>query len=101
MTDHVIETVTFRVLDGVERDAFLQAAHDATAFMKDCPGFLRRRLSCADDGTWTEHVEWASVSDAEAAAARIGQDERARDFVRAIDGSSVKLGHSALQISVG
>lgn len=101
MTDHLIETVTFRVLDGVAPDAFLQAAQEATAFMNDCPGFLRRRLSCAADGTWTEHIEWASLDYAEAAAARIGQDARARAFVRAIDGPSVKLGHSALKVSVG
>ncbi len=101
MTHDVIETVTFRLLDGVAPDAFLQAAHEATAFMTDCPGFLRRRLSCADDGTWTEHVEWASLYAAHAAAARIGQDARARAFVGAIDGPSVRLAHSHLKVSVG
>ena len=101
MSSHVIETVTFRVTDGVSEEAFLRAADEATAFMRACPGFLRRRLSRQEDGVWVEHIEWASVADANAAAAAIGQDERAQAFVRAIDGPSVRLARSELMISVG
>ena len=101
MNSTVIETVTFRLSDGASPEAFLAAAHDATAFMTDCPGFLRRRLSLQSNGTWIEHIEWAGLADAQAAAARIGTDERARAFVRAIDGPSVVLNHSELKISVG
>ncbi|HEU4405995.1 MAG TPA: hypothetical protein VFS43_12075 [Polyangiaceae bacterium] len=101
MKKHVIETVTFRGKDGVAESEFLAAAERATAFMTACAGFLRRRLSRQNDGTWIEHVEWASLEDAKAAAAAIGTDERARAFVRAIDGPSVAMAHSELAISVG
>lgn len=101
MTEHVIETVTFRLVDGVPQAQFLEAALRATAFMTARPGFLRRRLSCEENGTWIEHVEWTSLEAAKAAAAEIGRDERARAFVRAIDGPSVKLSHSELKVSVG
>ena len=101
MAEHVIETVTFRILDGVSQAEFLAAAQQATSFMAARPGFLRRRLSCEDNGTWIEHVEWASMADAKAAAAAIGADEHARAFVRAIDGPSVKISHSDLKVSVG
>ncbi|MFN7544109.1 MAG: antibiotic biosynthesis monooxygenase family protein [Acidobacteriota bacterium] len=101
MDEHVIEIVKFRLKDGVSEEHFLQAAREATNFMTSTPGFIRRRLSCGEDGTWYEHVEWASMTNAKAAAEAIGKDERARAFVRAIDGLSVMLTHSELKISVG
>ena len=101
MSEHVIETVTFRVMEGVPEEDFLKGAKQATAFMTAQPGFLRRRLSCQEDGTWIEHVEWASMADAKAAAAKIGRDEHARAFVRAIDGPSVTMTHSQLKVAVG
>lgn len=101
MSEHMIETVTFRLMADDSEEEFLDAAHRATEFITACPGFLRRRLSCQEDGVWIEHVEWASRADAKAAAAGIGRDERARAFVRAIDGPSVKLSHSGLKVSVG
>ena len=101
MSHHVIETVTFRLMDGVSQEQFLEAARQATAFMTARPGFRRRRLSCEEGGTWIEHVEWASMADAKAAAVEIGKDEHARTFLRAIDGPSVRITHSELKVSVG
>lgn len=101
MSNPVIETVIFRLLDGLSQEQFLEAALQATAFMTERPGFLRRRLSCEQNGTWIEHVEWASMEDAKAAAAEISKDEHARAFVRAIDGPSVKITYSDLKVSVG
>lgn len=101
MSKHVIETVTFRLTDGVSEEQFLEAAEQATAFMTARPGFLRRRLSCEDNGTWIEHVEWANMENAKAAAAEIGGNKHAQAFLRAIDGPSVKISHSKLKVSVG
>ena len=101
MSHHVIETVTFRLRDGVSQEQFLEAARQANAFITARPGFRRRRLSCEEDGTWIEHVEWASMADAKAAAAEIGKDEHARTFVQAIDRPSVRITHSELKVSVG
>jgi len=101
LSEHVIESVTFRVRDGVSPEHFLEAARQATAFIVAQPGFVRRRLSCEDDGTWIEHVEWVSMADAKAAAAEIGRDERARAFVDAIDGPSVTIRHAQLKVSAG
>lgn len=101
MSRHVIETVTFKLTDGMSRERFLQAANGASAFVVAQPGFVRRRLSSADDGTWIEHIEWANLEDAMAAASAIGKDERARAFVSAIDGPSVAMGHSVLEVSIG
>jgi antibiotic biosynthesis monooxygenase (ABM) superfamily enzyme len=101
VSNHVIETVTFRLVDGASQEQFLKAAEQASAFMTARPGFLQRRLSCEENGTWIEHVEWATMADAKAAAAEIGMDEQAQAFLRAIDGPSVKIAHSELKVSVG
>ena len=101
MSTNVIESVTFRLSEGVSEKQFLEAAEQATAFMTARPGFLRRRLSCEEGGTWIEHVEWASMADAKASAAEIGKDERTQAFVRAIDCSSVTMSHSELKVAVG
>ena len=101
MSTHVIETVTFRTMDGVSQEQFLDAAQQASAFMTARPGFVRRRLSREENGTWSEHVEWASMADAKAAAAEIGRSEHAQPFVRAIDDPSVRITHSELKVSVG
>jgi hypothetical protein len=101
MDEHVIETVIYKLQDGVSEEHFLQAAREATNFMTSTPGFIRRRLSCGEDGTWYEHVEWASMANAKAAAEAIDKDERARAFMSVIDGPSVRINHSELKISVG
>jgi antibiotic biosynthesis monooxygenase (ABM) superfamily enzyme len=101
MSNHIVETVTFQLQAGVSESDFLASAEQATQFMKACPGFLRRRLSREENGNWIEHVEWASMADAEAAAAQIGNSEHTRAFMGAIDGSSVKMAHSHLKASFG
>jgi len=56
MSKNVIETVTFRLNDDVSRDEFVAAAKDMNAWVEARPGFLYRRLSCTEDGTWIEHI---------------------------------------------
>ena len=101
MSNHVIETVIFRLVEGMHQERFLEAAQQATAFITRRPGFLSRRLSCEENGTWIEHVEWASMADAKAAAAEIEGAEDTRAFMSAIDGPTVKITHSELRVSVG
>lgn len=100
MAQHVIETVTFRLKDGVPRERFVEAAMRANAFITARPGFIRRRLSLSADGLWSEHIEWADMENAKAAAKAIGGSADAASFLQAIDGSTVSLSHSALEIAV-
>ena len=101
MTKRAIETVTFKLAEGVSREDFLEAAAASTAFVKARPGFVARRLSCSVDGTWIEHIEWETLEAAQAAAAAIQQDESVKPFLSCIEGPSVTLRHSALEVSVG
>ncbi|MEM9796913.1 MAG: hypothetical protein AAF919_10500 [Pseudomonadota bacterium] len=100
MAKHVIETVTFTLNEGVRREDFAAAADQFNAWIRARPGFIARRLSCSADGTWIEHIEWASMADAKQAAAQIGQAEGGAPFLSAIDGVSAKMTHSELEVAV-
>jgi hypothetical protein len=65
----VIETTTFRLADGVDDAAFLDADEQArTGFLYHQAGMLRATTARADDGAWITVVLWASYEDADAAA---------------------------------
>lgn len=100
MTKHVIETVTFKLNDGVTREEFSQAAKAMNDFVTSRPGFVARRLSCGADGEWIEHIEWADMDAAKGAAAAIGSVEGNKPFLSAINGSTVTMRHSELEVSV-
>jgi len=57
MPKHVMETVTFRLKEGVTREAFAEAAGRTIAFVTAQPGFISRMLSCTSDGEWIEQIE--------------------------------------------
>ncbi len=101
MTGPVVETVTFTLNAGTSREAFVRAAEAMNAWVAAQPGFVRRRLSRTEEGTWIEHIEWESMEAARAAAAGIGAAPDAGPFVSAIDGPSVVLHHSALEVALG
>ncbi|MBM7068706.1 antibiotic biosynthesis monooxygenase [Actibacterium sp. 188UL27-1] len=101
MSPHVIETVLFKLKDGITKDAFVETLDAANRFITSCPGFIARRLSCTADGTWIEHIEWESMDHAKAAAAQIGSNSDASAMVQAISGESVTLMHSDLAVSIG
>lgn len=100
MNKHVIETVTFKLNDGVSRQDFALAANDMNAFVTSCPGFIARRLSCGHDGEWIEHIEWETMEAAKQAAAAFSSVESNRGAMSAIDSSTVKLTHTELEISL-
>lgn len=100
MTKHIIETVTFKLNDGVEHADFVKAAQDFNAFVLSRQGFIARRLSCGEDGTWIEHIEWETMDAAQAAAEAIGTDPANQPFLSAIDGPSAKMFHTELEISL-
>ncbi|SDZ40054.1 hypothetical protein SAMN05444004_11322 [Jannaschia faecimaris] len=100
MPKHIIETVMFKLNEGVTREDFAQAAQSMSAYVTGCAGFIARRLSCEEDGTWIEHIEWTDMDAAKAAAAGLGTDPGNAECLSAIDGSSVKMSHSELEISV-
>ena len=97
---HVMETVLFKLKDGVTTDAFLKAAAASVTYVESCSGFISRRLSGAAGTQWVETIEWASLADAEAASAGLAAAEGIGDFLAAVDETSVAMHHTPVQLSL-
>lgn len=100
MPIRVIETVTFKLNEGISREEFARAAEKMNTYVTGCPGFISRRLSCTEDGTWIEHIEWRDMDAAKAAAAGLGNDPANAAALSAISGPTVTMMHSDLEVSV-
>jgi hypothetical protein len=100
MSKNVIETVIFKLIEGVIREDFVAAAENMSVWIEGRHGFIHRRLSCTDDGTWIEHVQWEDMDAAKAAAAEIGKASDNAAFLSAINGPTVQLMHSELEVVI-
>lgn len=100
MSEHVIETVTFRLCAGVSRADFTSAAQRMNTWLAAQPGFVTRHLSCTGNGSWIEHIRWQDMASARAAAAGIGQTPDTAAFLAAIDGPTVHVQHSELDVTL-
>ena len=96
----VAEIVTFRLAPGTAEAAFLDAARALDPVLRAAPGFSSRRLSCGDDGNWTDHVEWRSLHDATTAAADIMTRPEAAPFMSAIDPATIAMRHEAMRLAL-
>jgi hypothetical protein len=96
----VAEIVTFRLISGTTGPAFLAAARATGPLLAAEPGFLSRHLSQGADGTWTDHVTWASLPEAEAAASRIMSAPEAQPFLAAIDPASIVMRHEPILMTM-
>ncbi|ABD53796.1 hypothetical protein [Jannaschia sp. CCS1] len=85
MSKPIIETVTFKLNDNVTRADFVAAAKKMSPWVESREGFIHRRLSCGEDGTWIEHIHWANMDAAKAAAAEIGNAPGNANFLSAIN----------------
>ena len=101
MANHVIEVVLFKLAKGVSDEEFLRTAPASSEFVRRQKGFVARRLSKGDDGTWLEHIEWESLEDAVAASEKFMKEEGLKPMMQAIDGQGAKMGHNQLLVSVG
>ena len=99
MTKSVVEVVTFKLAQNVSSDEFLESAKAVNSLLDQTEGFVRRHLSVADDGVWTDHIEWQSLEQAKSASESLLKFEAAGPFLAAIDGDSVAMGHNALKMS--
>ncbi len=92
----VLEVVTFRLVAGPTQDQFLAAAHATDSPLRRQPGFLSRRLTLAEDGTWTDLVTWASLPQAKAAATAMMAEPAFQPFMAMIDMDTVQMRHDSI-----
>jgi heme-degrading monooxygenase HmoA len=63
----VLEMVLFRLNAGVLEQDFVMAAQAVGNDLKQCKGFIGRRLYQNPNGQWVDLVQWQTLADAEAA----------------------------------
>jgi len=100
MKNHVIETVVFKLLPNKSNDDFLATVPASTSFIENSAGFVSRRLSCGEDGTWIEHVEWETMEDAQKAGALFMSDPSLASMRDCIDGKNAQVFHTELKVSL-
>lgn len=89
----VAEIVTFALVPGTDPDAFARAAAALDLWLAAVPGFRGRCLSRSPEGAWTDHVLWADLAAATAAADALPARPEAAAFLAALDPASVRMRH--------
>jgi hypothetical protein len=97
----VAEIVTFRLLPGTDETAFLEAARATGPAVAAQPGFLRRSLSRDETGLWTDHVEWADLPSALAAAEAVITMPDFAPFAALIDPEGLTMRHAPVIWQMG
>jgi hypothetical protein len=92
----VLEVVSFRLIPGTPEADFLAAARATEAPLRRQHGFLSRQLTRSEDGTWTDHVTWASLPVALAASEAMMAEPAFQPFMALIDLSTVKMRHDPI-----
>ena len=92
----VLEIVTFRLAQGTDTAAFLDAASGTEALLRDRGALVRRFLTVDADGVWTDIVEWTSHDAALQAAAEVMAEPSFQPFMAMIDPSSVSMRHASI-----
>jgi hypothetical protein len=87
----MIEIMSFRLAPGTDRAAFLEADRRVqTDFAYRQPGLLRRTTAWGADGMWIVLDIWQTPEDADACAAKWGDDPVTAAFMALLDAGSVR-----------
>lgn len=100
MDNKIIEVITFKLKKGINKDSFIKTIPATNDFIKKCEGFISRRLSCNENGTWLEHVEWENLQYAKAASEEFMKTDSLMPMMQAIDEETIIMGHNQLIISL-
>lgn len=92
----VLEIVTFRLADGVDTAAFLDAARGTEAMLRDRGALVRRFLTVDETGLWTDVIEWSSRDAALTAAEAVMAEPSFQPFMAMIDPASATMRHAAI-----
>lgn len=99
MTDiQILETVTFRLNDGVSDAEFMTAARGLDGYLDRCEGLCARTLSCDETGLWREDYVWTNEAAAKAADAGFMAAPEAQAFMALVARESVKMAHAQVAL---
>lgn len=92
----VLEIVTFRTVEGTDREQFLNAARTTEAMLREHGSLIRRFLTVDESGVWTDVIEWISMDEAMAAADAVMQHPDFAPFGSMIDGDTIEMRHAPI-----
>lgn len=92
----VLEIVTFRTVEGTDREQFLNAARTTEAMLREHGSLIRRFLTVDESGVWTDAIEWTSMDEAMAAADAVMQHPDFAPFGSMIDGDTIEMRHAPI-----
>jgi hypothetical protein len=93
MDESTLESCTYRLLPGTDRDAFLAANEPVERWLAAQPGYRGRQLTGDEDGAWHDLVWWADRSSAEAAAVAFMEAPEAVEMNGMLDPGSLVFRH--------
>jgi hypothetical protein len=93
-----IETVRFRLSDGVSESEFRRLNQEVeTGYIALRPGFQSRETALSADGEWLVSVYWATAEDAKATLDVFPSAPETQAFLSAVDVSTMSVGHYQLK----
>ncbi|ATG47403.1 hypothetical protein CEW89_07375 [Celeribacter ethanolicus] len=99
MTDiQILETVTFRLKDGVTETEFMAVACELDDYLNRCPGLCARTLYRDETGLWREDYIWANKAAAKAADAGFMAAPEAQAFMALVARDSVQMAHAPVSL---
>ena len=89
----VIETVQFRLHNGVSREDFQRAVIESTKYLETCTGFIDRIFGFKEDGECFDLVLWETAEDGPRIWDEFDAAPENSAFVAAIASISVDMKH--------
>ncbi len=93
MTNKVLEVARFKLIAGASAGDLQLAQAAVRKFLDTCSGFLSRRISSGQDGTYLDIVEWDSDAEAKAAAKKFLETPSLLPFMQMIDMATLTMEH--------
>ncbi|MEL7082496.1 MAG: hypothetical protein AAGK82_13940 [Pseudomonadota bacterium] len=94
----VAEIVTFRLVDDADVSTFLDAATGMHPFLRSTGAMIARTLSRDEDGLWTDHIVWKSMTAAKEAADAMMTQPEAEPFMALIAPDGVQMRHAHIRL---
>lgn len=87
----VVEIANFRLRDGADEQAFLEAEHQLrNGQIRQHPGFIKRELGKSDSGEWVMVLTWETQADAKSWGPKFMQDPAGKAFAQQLDLGSMR-----------
>ena len=96
----VAEIVTFRLADGADVDAFVEANTATESFVQDSGQMISRTLTVDEDGLWTDYILWTSMEAAKATAAQAMQHPSFGPVLQMISPKDMSMRHAHVRLQM-